>query len=82
MLDEADVMLEQNWEHARDACAAANLTPQHDRGAADFSRVRAHLLDGRGNAMEWNGMEWNGMEWNGMGWDGMEWNGMEWDGVE
>ena len=48
LLDEADVMLQQNWEHARDVLAAANARPKGDAGGADITRVRAALLRGHG----------------------------------
>ena len=48
LLDEADVMLQQNWEHARDVLAAANARPKGNAGGADITRVRAALLRGHG----------------------------------
>ena len=45
VVDAADVLLQQNWEHVRDIFAAMNTQPREARNT-DFSRVREWNLEG------------------------------------
>ena len=46
VLDQADVMAMQNWEHVKFVLERINAIPKHARDT-DFSRVKPHFLDGR-----------------------------------
>ncbi|KAJ1456730.1 hypothetical protein M885DRAFT_517160 [Pelagophyceae sp. CCMP2097] len=46
VIDQADVMLMQNWDHVAAALQSCNRVPKEVSTKTDFSRVRAPVLDG------------------------------------
>ena len=49
VVDEAGILLMQNWDHVEAIWEKVNLMPQRDFVTADISRVREYCLDQRGS---------------------------------
>ena len=54
VIDEAGVMLMQNWEHVEAIYGKMNLTPQREYVTGDIERVREHWLDEKGREYRQN----------------------------
>lgn len=54
VVDEAGIMLMQNWDHVEAIWEKVNLMPQRDFVTADISRVREYWLDQRGSEYRQN----------------------------